>query len=111
MEMEETLENHDLPKLNWEIPIEMAKNVTKVNKCSQCNYESTNKGHLRAHIKAHSGKKCNQCDYATAHASALRAHLKTRSGEKLNQCNQCDFASSDASSLRRHLKTHGENRA
>ena len=29
--------------------------------------------------------KCNQCDFASSYASALRTHLKTHSGEKSKQ--------------------------
>ena len=36
----------------------------------------------------------------------LRTHLKTHSGEKSNKCNQCDYSSSHTSHLRRHLTTH-----
>ena len=45
-------------------------------------------------IKSH---KCNQCDYASSQAGHLRTHLKTDSWEKLNKCNQCDFASNPIS--------------
>ena len=50
--------------------------------------------------------KCNQCDYAFFQAGHLREHLKMHSGKKLCGCNQCDYASSYASTLNRHLKTH-----
>ena len=64
---------------------------------------------LRKHMKTHSGEKtnkCNQCDYASSQAGHLRTHLKTHSGEKPNKCNQCNFAPSQAGHLRAHLKTH-----
>ena len=43
--------------------------------------------------------KCNQCDYASSRAGHLRRHLKVHSGEKPNKCNQCEFASSQAKGL------------
>ena len=54
--------------------------------------------------------KCNQYDYESSQAGDLRRHLKIHSGEKSNKCNQCDFASSRVDSLSNHLKIHkGEN--
>ena len=50
--------------------------------------------------------KCSQCDFASSEAGDLRRHLKTQSGEKLNKCNQCEFVSSWSSSLKIHLKRH-----
>ena len=47
-------------------------------------------------------KKCNQCEYASSHTGHLRAHLKTHSGEKSNECNQCYFASSQTDNFRTH---------
>ena len=66
------------------------KQVQKPNKCNQCEYASSNAGHLRTHLKTHSGEKpnkCNQCDYASSYASDLRKHLKTHSGEKSHKSN------------------------
>ena len=70
--MEETFENHELSKQTVENPMKSAKNGINLNKCSQCDYASIKKGHLRAHVKAHIGEKsnkCNQCDYETAYQS------------------------------------------
>merc|ERR1712218_523936 len=78
------------------------KNVIKSNKCNQCDYASSRAGHLRTHLKTHSGEnsnKCNQCDYASSSAGNLRAHLKRHRGEKSNKCNQCEDESSNASNL------------
>ena len=81
----------------------------KVNKCSLCDYASGHAGHLRTHMKAHSGEKshkCHQCDHASSHLHHLKRHLKMHSGEKSYKCNQCDYASSYPHHLKTHLKTH-----
>ena len=78
-------------------------------KCNQCEYTSSQSGHLRTHLRIHNGEKpnkCNQCDYASSYASALRRHLETHSGEKRYKCNQCNYAPSYASALGTHVKTH-----
>ena len=62
----------------------------KSNKCSQCDFASSQAGSMRTRLKTHIGEKlhkCNQCDYATSQAGNLRRHLKTHSGEKSNKCN------------------------
>ena len=81
--MEEQMDNFDfgLKEANVKNPKKTIDNVTKSN-------------------------KCNQCDYASSRADSLRTHLKTHSGEKSNKCNQCDYASSQAGHLRKHLKRH-----
>ena len=54
--------------MNEDVPLRNTNNEeVKSNKCNQCNYASSHTGHLRRHLKTHSGEKphkCNQCDYA-----------------------------------------------
>ena len=104
--MEQNLENYDfgLKYAN----VKNTDNAIKSHKCNQCDYASSNAGHLRTHLKAHNGeksKKCNQCDYASSQAGNLKAHLKTHSGERSYKCNQCDYASSNTSHLIKQIKT------
>ena len=78
--MEQNLENHDFDLKDANVKI-LKKNAEKLNKCNQCDYASSHAGHLRTHLKTHSGEKpnkCNECDYASSHPS----HLKIHSGEK-----------------------------
>ena len=91
--MEQNLEHDNSMQKNFS---ERVANVhrEKSNKCNQCDYASSNAGHLRTHLKTHSGEKsnkCNQCDYASSEVGKLRRHMKTHSGEKSNKCNQCDY--------------------
>ena len=84
LEMDKTLENHDINKQNVEISMKKAKTL---NKCNQCNYMSSYKGNLRTHLKTHGGEKtnkCNLCDSAFSRADNLRRHLEIHSGEKSN---------------------------
>ena len=74
----------------------------KSNKCSLCDYASSQAGSLKTHMKTHTGEKsnkCSLCDYATSHTGSLKAHMKKHTGEKENKCNQCDYASSQAGNL------------
>ena len=83
--------------------------VVKSKKCNQCDYASSHAGHLKTHLKTHSGEKshkCKQCEYVSSQEGILRRHYKTHSGEKSNKCNRCDYASFHAFSLRRHMKMH-----
>ena len=82
----EQIDNHDF---NLKDATVQNDNVIKSNKCNQCDFAPSQAGHLRTHLKTHSGEKsnkCNQCDYASSRASNLRAHLKMHSGEKRNNC-------------------------
>ena len=106
--MEQNLEHDNSMQKNFNERVAIVHRE-KSNKCNFCDYASSHAGHLRTHLKMHSGektKKCSLCDYASSHAGNLRTHLKMHSGEKSNKCNLCDYASSRADHLRTHLKTH-----
>ena len=56
--MEQDLKQHDsdLKDANGRILTKRIKNVSKSNKCNQCDYAALNKIHLRRHLKAHNGE-------------------------------------------------------
>ena len=69
------------------VEMEQILEQEKSNKCNLCEYASSRAGHLRTHMKMHSGEKsnkCSQCDYASSQAGNLRTHMKTHTGEKSN---------------------------
>ena len=75
----------------------------KLHKCNQCEYASSQKGHLNTHIKTHNGEKlhkCSQCEYTSSTDGNLRRHML------LHKCNQCGNAFARASHLVIHLKVH-----
>ena len=57
--MEQTLEHYDFGLKDGKIPKEKTDNVIKSKKCNQCEYASFRAGHLRRHLKTHSGEKSN----------------------------------------------------
>ena len=94
--MEEEMGNYDidLKSANVKNLKKRTDNVTKSMKCNECDFASSQAGHLRRHLKTHSeekSNKCNQCDFACSDPRSLSQHLKIHSGEKSNKCNQCDF--------------------
>ena len=81
--MEETFENKNLSFKDS--PVKNTNNAINSNKCNQCDYASSQSGHLTEHLKTNGGEKpnkCNQCEYASSQAGHLRKHLKTHSGKK-----------------------------
>ena len=52
----------------------------EVFRCSQCNYQTRNKSHLRRHINSiHEGQKypCDQCNYQASQDSNLKRHKRS----------------------------------
>ena len=105
--MEENL-SHDMSMQYGNVKIHSLWELIKIDALQKKKMEESNK--FQIHLKAQSGEnsnKCNQCDFASSEAGHLRTHLKTHIiGENSNKCNQCDFASTQGGDLRRHLKTH-----
>ena len=63
--MEQTSQNYDFGLKGEEIMKKKTDNAIKSNKCNQCDYSSSQTGHLRTHLKTHSGEKSNKCNQST----------------------------------------------
>merc|ERR1712083_1181739 len=50
-------------------------------------YYNTQPADLQIHHSGEKSNKCNQCEYASSQAGHLREHSKTHSGVKPNKCN------------------------
>ena len=78
--------------------------------CNQCEYKTTEAGHLQTHKKTHSGEKphrCTACEYSCITAGDLKVHvMRKHKGEKPFKCKQCNYACTTSCHLQRHMKTH-----
>ena len=65
-----------------------------MNHCDQCDYQTTQRKHLVAHMKSkHANVKypCDQCDYKATQKSSLVQHLKSIHKGVKYPCDQCDY--------------------
>ena len=61
-------------------------NGEKSNKCNQCDYASSQPSNLKIHFKTRSGENAIPILLFFASAGHLRAHLKKHSGQKYKNC-------------------------
>ena len=84
-------------------------------KCVICDYNTTDKDHLKEHNEAvHEGKKpykCVICDYNTSDKDHLNRHIEAVHEGKLQfNCYKCEFSSIYKVGLQKHiLCVHEEN--
>ena len=77
--------------------------------CTYCDYETTCKDNLKAHMITHTGEKpfaCDVCDYKCSRKGELTKHMRTHTKEKPYVCDVCDYQCSVKSSLTVHVRTH-----
>ena len=76
-------------------------------RCSECNYETIKKIHLKVHIDLVHKKikhQCPECNYEAIKKSHLEVHIDSVHKKIKHQCPECGKELSDKSGLNRHKK-------
>ena len=103
---------HKLVNCQSQSIIQYVSNEAAKYPCDQCNYKTTQKGHLKRHIQSiHEGVKfpCDQCKYKATFKGNLLLHKRAihESIKYFNKypCDQCDYKTTRKQQLLKHIKS------
>ncbi|XP_064092717.1 zinc finger and BTB domain-containing protein 7C-like isoform X28 [Macrobrachium nipponense] len=82
---------------------------SKIRRCTQCDYVTTNASHFKTHCYTHTGEKpfsCPYCQYRCNSKTNLKTHIRCHTGEKPYSCTYCHYRTGQKSNLNVHLLIH-----
>lgn len=85
----------------------------RMHACSWCPKKFVTTGHLKQHIRIHTGDrpfKCSWCAKAFAQCGDLKRHERIHTGEKPFSCRECGKAFAQCGNLKKHERIHTKNR-
>ncbi|CAK1591776.1 unnamed protein product [Parnassius mnemosyne] len=83
--------------------------LTDMFNCDICEFKTSQKRCILAHIKVHVAKQvycCNNCDYKCTDKTNFRRHMIKHTGQKPYSCHICERRCITKSDLQRHMKIH-----